>query len=165
MTETSPGRGPRQRQVEIGVAVATLLFGILVIFGALKVGITWGIEGPRAGFFPFYLGVVIVIASAINFIQIFPEVREDRLFAEWQQLRSVVSVAIPTAIYVLLVPWLGIYVASLLLLAVFMKWVGRFGWRTTIMVALAVPLVTYVIFEKWFLIPLPKGPLESLLNL
>ena len=62
------GRGPSHRQVEIGVAIATGLFGLLVIFGSLQVGITWGVEGPHAGFFPFYIGLFIVVSSIVNLL-------------------------------------------------------------------------------------------------
>ena len=75
------------------------------------------------------------------------------------------SVVIPTTVYVLAVPWIGIYVASMLLLAVFMKWLGRYGWGLTLAIAVGVPVIFYVMFEKWFLVPLPKGPLEDLLGL
>jgi putative tricarboxylic transport membrane protein len=27
-----------------------------------------------------------------------------------------------------------------------------------------VPVVTFLIFEKWFLVPLPKGPIEEYLG-
>ena len=76
------------------------------------------------------------------------------------------SVVIPTAIYVALVPWLGLYVASLLLIAVFMKWLGRYGWALVAARrdrrSARSPIV---MFEKWFLVPLPKGPIEDLLGL
>jgi putative tricarboxylic transport membrane protein len=74
-------------------------------------------------------------------------------------------VIIPLAIYVALVPWLGLYVSSLLLIAVFMKWLGRYGWGLVAALAIGVPVAAYVMFEKWFLVPLPKGPLEDLLGL
>ena len=165
MTDSSSETGPRQRSVEIGVAVATALFGILVIVGALKAGAAWGSDGPGAGFFPFYIGLCIVLASAINFVRIFATVNRGRMFAEWGQLSSVAAVLVPTAIYAVAVPWLGIYVASMLLIAAFMKAIGRFGWGITVAISLAMPVFTFVIFEKWFLIPLPKGPIEAMLNL
>ena len=71
---------------------------------------------------------------------------------------------VPTAIYVALIPWIGIYVASMLLIAVFMRWLGRYGWRLIAAIAVGVPVVTFLIFEKWFLVPLPKGPIEDLLG-
>ena len=56
------------------------------------------------------------------------------------------------------------YLASGLLIGVFMKWIGRYGWSLVIPIALAVPIVTFIVFEKWFLVPLPKGPIEELLG-
>src|SRR5262245_18502199 len=56
------GAGPAQRSVEIAVTLAIALFGVIVILGSLAVGVGWGAEGPKSGFFPFYLGAVIVAA-------------------------------------------------------------------------------------------------------
>jgi hypothetical protein len=165
MSEAShgSGRGPFHRQVEIGVAVATAVFGLIVIIGSLRVGINWGVEGPRAGFFPFYLGLFIVGSSVINFIKAF-DVSPTKIFAEWGQLRSVLSVVIPLAVYVLVLPYIGIYLASFLLIALFMKWIGRYAWGLTLAIAAFVPLLTFFMFEKWFLVPLPKGPIEDWLG-
>jgi putative tricarboxylic transport membrane protein len=166
MTEKSQvaKRGPAHRSVEIGVTIFTLIFGVIVILGSLRAGIDWGVEGPRAGFFPFYIGLMIVGATIINFITIVFGERSDKLFADWGQLRQVISVVIPTAIYVALVPNIGIYASSALLIAVFMKWLGRYGWGTVAAVSIGVPLVLFLMFEKWFLVPLPKGPIEDWLG-
>ena len=160
----SSGAGPSHRSVEIGVAVVILLFAAIVIYGAWLAGINWGPEGPRAGFFPFYVGLAILLATVFNLAS---AMKSDgkRLFAEWGQLRQVMSVVIPTAIYVALVPWLGLYVASFLLIAAFMKWLGKYSWTLALGVAISVPLLAFVMFEKWFLVPLPKGPIEDLLGL
>ena len=72
---------------------------------------------------------------------------------------------IPTTIYVFAVPWTGIYLSSLILIAVFMRWLGRYGIAMCAAVSIGVTLATYLMFEKWFLVPLPKGPLEDLLGL
>ena len=168
MTETtSPARrgGPLHRWVEVGVALATGLFGVIVIVGSFQVGIGWGVEGPKSGFFPFYLGVLIIAGSVANLARALLEGNRDKLFADWDQLGKVVSVIIPAAVYVLAVPWIGIYVASMLLIALFMTWFGRYGFALTPAIALGVPAIAYLLFEKWFLIPLPKGPIEDLLGL
>ena len=158
------GAGPGQRPVEMGVAVAIAVFALVVIAGSLQVGIGWGAEGPKAGFFPFYVGLVILGSSIINFGAVWSERRNDQLFAEWGQLGKVMSMLVPTAIYVALIPWIGIYVASMLLIAVFMRWLGRYGWGMIAAIAVGVPVVTFIIFEKWFLVPLPKGLIEELLG-
>jgi putative tricarboxylic transport membrane protein len=166
MTEHShgAGAGPTHRSVEIGVAVAIAAFALLIIVGSLQVGIGWGAEGPKAGFFPFYVGLLILISSIVNFVRIAPETSDRQLFADWGQLRKVMSVLVPTTIYVALIPWLGIYVASILLIAVFMRWLGRYDWSLVAAISLGVPLVTFLIFERWFLLPLPKGPIEEYLG-
>jgi uncharacterized membrane protein (DUF485 family) len=73
-------------------------------------------------------------------------------------------VLVPTAIYVALIPWIGIYVASIILIAFFMKWLGRYHWPLVAAVSLGVPLAVFLIFERWFLLPLPKGPIEAYLG-
>jgi putative tricarboxylic transport membrane protein len=158
------GAGPTQRSVEIGVTLAMAVFSLIVIAGSLQVGIGWGAEGPKAGFVPFYVGLMILGSSIINFGAILAERSDKRLFADWGQLAKVMSMLVPTSIYVALIPWIGIYVASVLLIAVFMRWLGRYGWGLVAAISLGVPLVTFVVFEKWFLVPLPKGPIESYLG-
>src|SRR5262245_60433689 len=101
------GAGPAQRSVEIGLTVATALFGAIVIWGSLAVGIGWGPEGPKSGFFPFYLGVIIIIASVINLLEAARK-PGDKTFADWGQLRQVLAITIPSAIYVAVIPWIGI---------------------------------------------------------
>jgi putative tricarboxylic transport membrane protein len=157
--------GPSQRAVEIGVCLFTGLIGAIVIIGSLQVGVNWGVEGPKAGFFPFYIGLIIVGGTIVNLVTILLAGRSDAKFAEWGQLRQVMSVVIPTAIYVSVVTYTGIYIASMVLIGFFMKWLGRYGWGMVALVALGVPVAAYLMFEKWFLVPLPKGPIEDLLGL
>jgi putative tricarboxylic transport membrane protein len=167
MTEHSQdagGAGPSHRSVEIGVAAATTVFALVIIAGSIQAGIGWGAEGPKAGFFPFYVGLMILVSSVINFIGVMLAGSDGRLFADWGQLKQVMSVLVPTTVYVALVPWIGIYIASILLIAVFMRWLGRYDWSMVAAVSVGVPLVTFVIFEKWFLVPLPKGPIEASLG-
>ena len=165
MTERSgSATGPAHKTLEMGMALLIGAFGLVVIFGSMKAGINWGAEGPRAGFFPFYVGATIVIASGIN---LWHAQRDDdgRLFAEWGQLRQVMSVVIPTGIYVGAIPFIGLYVASTVFIAWFMRWLGNYRWLTVIAVAVGTPVLTYLVFERWFLVPLPKGPLEEWLGL
>lgn len=163
-TGSSSNTGPTHKLVEAGVTLLIALFGVIVIAGSLKAGINWGAEGPRAGFFPFYIGLFIVASSGIN---LWHGLRDDNdeLFAEWGQLRQVLSVVIPTGIYVGSMPFIGLYVASAIFIAWFMRWLGKYNWITVLAVSLGMPLVTYLIFERWFMVPLPKGPLEEWLDL
>ena len=62
-------------------------------------------------------------------------------------------------------PWgLGLYVSGAIYIAFYMRWVGRHDWRAVAAVAVLVPVVTFIVFERWFLVPMPKGPLEAWLG-
>jgi putative tricarboxylic transport membrane protein len=162
-TQGSGGAGPSHRTVEIAVAAVIALFGLIAILGARRVGTGWGAEGPQAGFFPFYVGSFVIVASAINVLAILRSENTGKPFAEWGQLRQVAAVVAPTAVYVAIIPSLGIYVSSMLLIAVFMRWLGKYPWHWVVLVAIGMPVLTFFMFEMWFLVPLPKGPLETYL--
>ena len=143
------------------MALFLALLAVIGIVGALQVGIGWGAEGPKAGFFPFYISLIVLFSCAVNLVNVLREYTGREMFAEWGQIRQVMSVVIPTTVYVFAVPGLGMYVSSGLLIGVFMKWIGRYSWLMVLAVAIGVPVVTYILFERWFLVPLPKGPLED----
>jgi putative tricarboxylic transport membrane protein len=158
------GTGPSHRSVEVGVAAFMALLALIGIYGSIKVGIGWGDEGPRAGFFPFYVSLVVLISCAINILAVLAVPDKGRVFAEWSQLRQVLSVLVPTIVYVGLVPYIGIYVASALLIVFFMRLFGKYSWIVAVAISVAVPFLTFLMFEIWFLVPLPKGALESMLG-
>lgn len=148
--------------------VSALLAGVavLVITDSLRVGNGWADDGPQPGYFPFYIGLILLAASGSVLVGSLLKWRGDHpVFAERTQLASVLAVLAPMAVYVGAIAWLGIYVASFLLIAYFMRRHGKYGWTATAVVSAAVPLGVYLVFERWFLVLLPKGPLESLMGL
>lgn len=163
-THESGGTGPSHRGAEVGVALVIALIGAIAIYGSLQIGAGWGPDGPRAGFFPFYIGLIIIVSCAVNLGKIFLTPDDGAVFANWHQLRQVGAVVVPTAVYVAVIPTIGIYVASMLLIALFMRWLGRYRWSVVAAVSVAVPIFTFFMFEIWFLVPLPKGPVEKLLG-
>ncbi len=155
-----------QRWPELGVAAFLLLLGALVVTDSLRVGIGWADDGPRSGYFPFYIGLLLIASSGwILLRQLWRWKAADKLFAERAQLLSVLAVFVPMVIYVALVAGLGIYVSSALLIGYFMRRHGRYGWAPTAAVAVGVPAAFWAVFERWFLVLLPKGPIERLLGL
>jgi hypothetical protein len=164
-SQSSGGTGPSHRSVEIGVAAFLAVIAMIGIAGSLKAGIGWAAEGPRAGFFPFYVCLIVLISCGVNLVNAVRDFSGRELFAEWSQLRQVVSVVIPATIYVFSVPYLGMYVSSGLLIGAFMKWLGRYRWPMVLAIAIGVPIIIFILFERWFLVPLPKGPLEDWLGL
>ena len=152
------------RTVECVVAIIIALGGALVITDSLRLGHRWGSDGPQAGYFPFYIGVVLCIAGTFNFFSAWRKA-DSRNFITRGQAKLVFTVLIPLAIYVGAISVLGIYVASTLYIAVFMLWLGKYGIVKTAMVSIGVSVVFFLMFEVWFKVPLIKGPLESLLGL
>jgi putative tricarboxylic transport membrane protein len=153
------------RTMEMVVAVLFLLIAAIVIYDSNRVGFGWAPDGPEAGYFPFYIGVIIAIASVGNLLHaVFSKDLGQKAFVRRKQFRSVLAVLIPMAIYVGVIYLLGIYVASALFIAIFMRWLGKFGWSKIALVSLLVPVGLFLMFEIWFLVPLPKGPLEAFLG-
>jgi hypothetical protein len=161
-----PVRTLRTRGPEVAVAALLLAIAILVITDSLRVGIGWADDGPRSGYFPFYIGLLLAISSGWVLVAQLLRWRSDRSeFATRAQIGLVVSVLVPMVVYVGLIGLLGIYVASALLIGYFMLRHGKYKAKLALPVALGVPLFFFAVFEKWFLVPLPKGPFETWLGL
>jgi hypothetical protein len=160
MSEDHGGRAAfRYRAAEIAVAAAFFVLGAIVVFDSVRLGARWIADGPQPGYFPFYLGLIICASSAITIVlALLMPAQNNRTFVERGQLKLVLSVLIPSAVYVALVGWLGIYVSAVLFIALFMRW-------KVAAVSLGNSIVFFLIFERWFLVPLPKGPVETLLGL
>jgi hypothetical protein len=156
----------RQKGAEIVVAALFLLAGAVVVYDSMRLGARWAEDGPEAGYFPFIVGVIMCVASSINLVAVFGWARGmDQPFVETGQLKLVLSVLVPSAVYVGLIGWLGIYVASILFIAFFMRWLGKYDWWKLAAVSVGNSVFFFVIFEIWFRIPLPKGPIENWLGL
>ena len=151
------------RAADIATASFLTLLGGLVLAEAIRLGFRWGPDGPESGFFPFWLAVVGIAHSIAILVRAIRK-HSTEPFATRDQLRLVLTVAAPAAAMVALTHFIGLYVAALLYLAFYMRRVGRHSWASTVGVSLAIPLVTFVVFEKWFLVPMPKGPLEEWLG-
>ncbi len=156
----------RTRGPELAVAGFLFIIAMLVVSDSLRVGIGWAEDGPRAGYFPFYIGLLLAASSGWVLVTQMRRWAVDREeFATRQQVGLVVSVLVPMVVYVALIFVLGIYLASALLIGYFMFRHGKYKARLALPVAVGVPLFFFAVFEKWFLVPLPKGPIEQLLGL
>jgi putative tricarboxylic transport membrane protein len=156
----------RHKSAELFVAALFFALGALVMWDSVRLGARWAEDGPQAGYFPFYIGLLVCLAAAANMASaFFLRGDKNRTFVETHQLRLVLSVLIPAAIYVALIGWLGIYVISAVFIGFFMRWLGKYPWWKVAAVSVGTSVVFYLIFEVWFLVPLPKGPLESALGL
>ena len=151
------------RVAELVPAAVLMMLGVVVLFDAVRIGFGWGPDGPRSGFFPFWLALAMIVACAVIFAQAARH-RQGQSFVSRQQLGPVLMVLWPATAAVALMQFVGLYVASTIYLSFYMRWVGRHSWVLVVAVALGFPIASFVIFEKWFLVPMPKGPLEHWLG-
>ena len=138
-----------------------------VSFVVLKVldknGAGWTSDGPGAGYFPFYIGLIICISSlGILWNALFSKGRDTGPFVDKLQLTRVMSVLGPAALYVLAVVFLGLYVASAIYIALFMIVLGKYSAVKSVLIAVIVNAVFFLMFEVWFKVPLYKGTLDPL---
>lgn len=163
--EDAGRRGVSTRTMEIAVAGLILLLALVVISDSWRVGARWAEDGPQAGYFPFYVGIILFAASTWTLLRAaFYKKAVTGIFVSRKKLKLVTSVFVPSMVYVLAIYLIGIYVASALFIGAFMYWHGRFPWKKIIPVSASVPVFLFFMFEVWFLVPLPKGPLESLIG-
>ena len=158
----APMRGAvSERTVGAVTAIVFFLVGVVMIVDNYRIGAGWAPDGPQAGYFPLRIGVIICIAAAVVLFQTLRGER-GKAFVTFARLRHVLVVLVPTIVFVLAIKFLGIYVASALFIAAFMRAMDRFSWLKTIVVSIGVSAMLFWMFELQFLVPLPKGPLESM---
>jgi hypothetical protein len=157
--------GARTVVLDLTVAVLVFMIGAAVGYESYRLGSSWGADGPQAGYFPFYIGALICVCSAVVFVQSFVRLGTDRrVFVTVGQFKQVLVILLPSTAYVLGVQLIGIYVPSALFIGLFMKFVGKYHWLRSTVVGLGVSVSAFTLFEIWFKIPLPKGPLERLVG-
>jgi hypothetical protein len=105
----------------------------------------------------------MVVSCGIIFIQATFD-QTHKSFVSREQLVPVLKVLLPAAAAVVLMQYVGLYVASAIYLGFYMRWVGHHSWLTVFVLAIGIPVATFLVFEKWFLVPMPKGPLEAWLG-
>ena len=150
------------RRVEVAVYVGLLAFAALMLFDNWRTGMGWAPEGPRPGYFPFYLALILTAASLYGLAHAWlARATPSEPFVSREQLTRVMQVFVPTCLFCLLTQWLGLYVASFLLIAGFMRLIGRIAWWKSLLTAFLFTAAMFVTFDIAFDVIMPKGPLEA----
>ena len=155
------------RSMNIAVSFALMVVATVVMVSSERLGAGWAKDvGPDSGYFPFYVALFMFVASGVTLFQHVFARRPDGegSFIAHGELVMVLSILIPMTIFVILSLYIGIYISTFLFITFFMMWHGRYSLYKTIPVAVAVPVVLFIVFEIWFLVPLPKGPFEAWLG-
>jgi putative tricarboxylic transport membrane protein len=150
------------RTVDIVVSLLLLALAALLCFDNWRTGIAWAPDGPQAGYFPFYLGIILAAASLYGLItSLVTGAGAAQIFLTRDQLRRVMQVFVPTVLFCLFTQWLGLYVASFLLIAGFMRIIGRIALWKSVLTAFLFAIIMFVTFDVAFDVIMPKGPLEA----
>jgi putative tricarboxylic transport membrane protein len=153
------------RTVEIVVSLLLLTLAVTLGIDNYRTGISWDSTGPQAGYFPFYLSVILGGASLYGLAAtLLARGVAAEAFVTRAQLRRVLLVFVPTMLFCFGVQYLGIYVASFLLIAGFMRGVGKIAWWKSLATAVVFTVTMFVTFDIAFDVIMPKGPLEAALG-
>src|SRR5947209_9492341 len=148
----------------VDVVVSLLLLALALTLGwdNWRTGAAWDSTGPQAGYFPFYLSVILGCASLYGLGAAYLSRSEGaETFVTRAQLRRVMAVFVPTLLFCLATQFLGLYVASFLLISVFMRLVGKIAWWKSVLTAFVFTAAMFVTFDVAFDVIMPKGPLEA----
>jgi putative tricarboxylic transport membrane protein len=150
------------RTIEIVTFLLLLAVALVLGFDNWRTGIAWDSTGPEAGYFPFYLSVILGGASLYGLATTWlAGAKPSETFVTRAQLRRVMAVFVPTLLFCLATQFLGLYVASFLLIAGFMRLVGKIALWKSLLTALLFTAITFVTFDIAFDVIMPKGPLEA----
>jgi hypothetical protein len=155
--------------VELAVAAFTAAIGAVVMTASREQGIGWNDTGPQAGYFPFYIGLIMLSASAATIVMTILKWRKlTASFVAREPFRHVLAVFAPICVYGIAIRFLGMYLASALFIAWFMwreRGEQRHGLLKIAIVSTGVAIACYLIFERWFQVPLYAGALAEWLNI
>jgi putative tricarboxylic transport membrane protein len=153
------------RTVEVAVSLLLLALAVLLAYDNWRTGIGWDSTGPEPGYFPFYLSLILALASLYGLVKALLSRELGReTFVTRAQLRRVMAVFMPTLLFCLATQFLGLYVASFLLIGGFMRLVGKIAWWKSLATAFVFTAVMFVTFDIVFDVIMPKGPLEAALG-
>ena len=152
--------------MEAVVAIVLIALGALVAFDSARIGARWGDDGPQAGYFPFYVGVILSLVGAVTlFTSLRRTLARAHSFVSRGQLRLILRLLVPFLVFVVAIKPLGLYATSAIFIAYFMWRMGDFAWWLSALIPVGTVAVLFLMFEVWFKVPLPKGPLEAMLGL
>jgi putative tricarboxylic transport membrane protein len=153
------------RTAEVATYLVLLALALVLAYDNWRSGMGWAKDGPQSGYLPFYLCMILGGASLFGLGSIFlKRSYKSKTFVTRDQLRRVMQVFVPTVLFCVITQWLGIYVASLLLVAGFMRFIGRIAWWKSLLTSFLFAVIMFVTFEIAFDVIMPKGPLEAALG-
>ena len=134
-----------------------LAFGIVALAGSVQLGFG-SLSQPGAGLFPFFAGLMIVIAAPIAIANsIVRRESESELILKKNGLRTLGVMIAVFAAWILAMPTLGYVVVTFAAVLVLARLLGLEGWLKPLALSVATALATYVLFDRLLYLDLPRG--------
>ena len=155
------------RAAEFVMAGVLALFSLYLMYESAKLPIGWEADrGPGGGAFPFWLSLGILICSIVIIIRaakrITPESRSTEPYMDIARIKLFATSAGSIIAMVAMIHFVGVYVALPFFYIFYVRFIGHHSWSTTLALAIAMPIGTFMFFEVGLKILLPKGITEPL---
>ena len=158
----------KRLHMEVITALCLGAVGVAGATGSLELGVSWGDSGPMPGYFPFYVGLIVIAASIGCLVQALVQAKSVELhetFLESEQTKRLASFFVPMALFVVVTIFLGVYVGTTLYLF-YVAWrLGKYKPYIALLIGIAFSVALYLVFETAFQVPLLKGPIEDMLGI
>jgi len=133
--------------------------GVYVLVSSIGLGL-WTSLGPGAGLFPFAMGGVLVVMSAIWLVQ---ELRQPSETAEGVDRSLVLAVVVSLVVLAAVLDLIGFQLSMFLFLLYHLKIRGRRNWLVSLIIAFAGSVGAFYAFNYGLNVTLPTAGI-SLLN-
>jgi hypothetical protein len=142
---------------DVAAGIAFALGGAFVMYEGIKLGSGWGESGPDAGFFPFYLALLMMIGGAVSAVQAWRSSVEQPFFEDRVEIVELARVGIPMAVAILTIPILGLYLMTAIYIALFAWWYGSFRWHMSVLAGVLTAASLYLVLTRGFRLPMPQS--------
>lgn len=119
-------------------------------------------QGPGGGAFPFWLSAIMFVCAAATLVRSLGAAPSGRPFFDPDTRTAVLSVTAALLTVIVLMGWLGTYVAIPAFIVWYVRFFGRHTWTLAISLAVGTALVLFFFFEVTLRTLLPKGITEPL---
>lgn len=142
-------------RVDAAASVFFLALAAVVMIEGVRLGAGWDERGPKTGFFPFWLAVLMAVGAVATFLQAVRRRQTQPFFEHRQELVDLAKVGIPLLLTVVAIPWAGIYIATWVYVWLFAWWYGGFRWWSALLGGLGFAGVMHLALAKAMKISMP----------
>jgi putative tricarboxylic transport membrane protein len=142
--------------MDLAASVVFIALAVIVIIEGMRLGAGWDERGPQAGFFPFWLAILMAVGALAAFVQALRRRFQTPFFEHREEIVDLAKVGIPLAAAIVVIPWTGLYISTFLYVWLFAWWYGGFRWWTVLIGALAFTAIMHFTLTA-MRIPMPHS--------